>query len=471
MNKLIKNLVMIGLVFSVQAIDAYTNATSIKDLTKLMVLPEYYEKLDHLLATTTSHQTMLHFSDKPIETDASTVDYVREKMKYALGVESDADNIEFALSLALEKDKQLGGAGIFAEFGVGLGKSGNFIAQRIGNKILYGFDWYQGLPEDWRAPHFLKGTYALKPGVKIPPLPLEKNIELVVGRFKDVLPTFVKEKNAPILFLHIDCDLYSSTKEIFNNIKDYVAEGTIIVFDEFFNYDGWQDHELRAFQEFIRETGFSFEYVCYNKLHQQVTVKIVSLNKNKKADLVELIKVIPNLVLDIRYATTNNFTGKVVYPQARCFLLKDVAMALAEVQKELNKQGFGIKIFDGYRPLPYQKILWDIFPDKNNIADPAKGCNRNSGTTVDVTIIDLKTGQELVMPSDYNDMSDKKKRHYDTMSVEAKKHCKLLEDVMTKHGFVPMPYAWFYFNFKDCEDHPGMYPLLDISFEEIDRAA
>ena len=189
-------------------------------------------------------------------------------------VESDAENMQAGIALALQKDATIGGKGLFIEFGVGLGKSANFIAQNNNNKTLYGFDWYKGLPEDWRAPHFLKGTFGLKPGVQIPPLPLEKNIELVVGLFKETLPHFLKEKNAPLVFMHIDCDLYSSTKEIFDAIGKNVVDGTIIVFDEYFSYDGWQNHKFKAFQEFIQETGFSYEYVCYNKLHQQVTVKL-----------------------------------------------------------------------------------------------------------------------------------------------------------------------------------------------------
>lgn len=269
---------------------------TIKDLTNLMVLPKYYQQLDQELAQKPpclKHQT-LHFVDKSIETDALTLVYVREKMNNAQIVESDAHNMEVAISLALEKDKQLGGCGIFAEFGIGLGKSGNFIAQHIGSKTLYGFDWYKGLPEDWRAPHFLKGTFAVKPGVKIPPLPLEKNIEFIIGLFKQTLPGFLKEKNTPILFMHIDCDLYSSTKEIFDNIKDNIVEGTVIVFDEYFNYDGWQDYEFRAFQEFIRETGFTYEYVCYNRLHQQVAVKIVSTNKAHSTNVTSVTLKIEN---------------------------------------------------------------------------------------------------------------------------------------------------------------------------------
>jgi len=182
------------------------------------------------------------------------------------------------------------------------------------------------------------------------------------------------------------------------------------------------------------------------------------------AGLVELIKVIPSIRLDIRYATTNNFTNKVVYPSARCFLQEEAANALAEVQKELSAQGLGLKVFDGYRPLAIQRIFWNICSDERYVANPAKGSKHNRGSAVDLTLIDLKTGNELVMPSGYDDMSEKAHRNYDAMTDEAKKNCKLLEDSMIKHGFIALPTEWWHFDYKTWKNNP----ILDISFEEID---
>lgn len=181
------------------------------------------------------------------------------------------------------------------------------------------------------------------------------------------------------------------------------------------------------------------------------------------ARLVEIITINPHIKLDIRYATTNNFTGKIVYPSARCFLQEPAAKALADVQVELEKQGLGLKVFDGYRPLSAQKIFWNICPDTRYVANPAKGSKHNRGTAVDMMLVDVKTGQELVMPSGYDDFTEKSHRTYETMSPEAAKNCKLLEDAMIKHGFIPLATEWWHFDWNDWKQ----YPILDVAFEEI----
>ncbi|MBN2309186.1 MAG: D-alanyl-D-alanine carboxypeptidase family protein, partial [Candidatus Hydrogenedentes bacterium] len=106
-------------------------------------------------------------------------------------------------------------------------------------------------------------------------------------------------------------------------------------------------------------------------------------------ELVELDRCIPDIVLDIRYATTNNFTGKVVYPEARCFLAKDAAIALAGVQEDLKEQGYRLKVFDGYRPLSVQRVFWKILPDPRYVADPSVGSKHNRGYAVDAALLTL----------------------------------------------------------------------------------
>ena len=103
----------------------------------------------------------------------------------------------------------------------------------------------------------------------------EQNVELVIGWFEETLPRFVSQHPDPILFLHIDCDLYSSTKTVFNFLGKQLAPGSVIIFDEYFNYPGWQEHEHRAFSEFVGASGVRFEYLCYNRFHQQVAVQIL----------------------------------------------------------------------------------------------------------------------------------------------------------------------------------------------------
>lgn len=184
-------------------------------------------------------------------------------------------------------------------------------------------------------------------------------------------------------------------------------------------------------------------------------------------DLVEVVKINPNIRLDIKYATTTNFTGKILYPSARCYLRSAVAQKLDKVQKELEAQGLGLKVFDGYRPRSVQYKMWEVCPDDRYVADPAKGSKHNRGSAVDCTLIDSKTGQELEMPSAYDDLTEKAHRNYDKMPSEAaKKNCKRLEDSMAKHGFVPLPTEWWHFDDAEWEK----YELLDVSFDQLEQS-
>ena len=177
--------------------------------------------------------------------------------------------------------------------------------------------------------------------------------------------------------------------------------------------------------------------------------------------LVEIVKINSKIKLDIKYSTTNNFTGKTVYSSNRCFLIKEVAIALNKVEKDLEKQGLGLKVWDGYRPLSVQKIFWSICPNENYVANPAKGSNHNRGTAVDLTLVDLKTGKELVMPSMFDDFSSKASRNYSKMSAVVSKNCRVLESLMVKHGF-HAPYSeWWHFDYKNWKN----YPVLDFDIK------
>ena len=159
--------------------------------------------------------------------------------------------------------------GIWLEFGVFMGKSINHIA-RTTEKTIHGFDSFNGLPEDWNR-FFSRGHFSLES--KLPKV--ASNVKLHAGWFTDTLPTFKEEiENAPIAFIHIDCDLYSSTKVVFTQLKENIVPGTVILFDEFYNYPEWVDHEYKAFNEFIRSAGLSFRYIGYNSKAEQVAVVI-----------------------------------------------------------------------------------------------------------------------------------------------------------------------------------------------------
>lgn len=171
------------------------------------------------------------------------------------------------------------------------------------------------------------------------------------------------------------------------------------------------------------------------------------------ADLVELKTVVPDIVLDIRYATTNNFTGKVVYPSARCFIKRDTAYALLKVQNDLKQKGFRLKVFDGYRPLSVQKIFWKIMPNPEYVADPAKGSIHNRGYAVDLTLVTLD-GQDVPMPTSFDDFTPKAAAFYTDIPPDAIKNRKILQDAMTKNGFAIFPSEWWHFNYITAKPAP-----------------
>jgi len=159
--------------------------------------------------------------------------------------------------------------GLVLEFGVASARTTNFIAGLVEGPV-FGFDGFAGLPEDWR-PGFGRGAFASKT------LPtVAANVELVVGWFDRTLPGFLDTHPGPVSFAHIDCDLYSSTQTILAQLRNRIVPGTILVFDEYFNYPGWEVHEHRAFAEFITVTGRAYEYVGVVPSHQQVAVRIVA---------------------------------------------------------------------------------------------------------------------------------------------------------------------------------------------------
>ena len=161
-----------------------------------------------------------------------------------------------------------GSNGLILEFGVYSGRTINHIASLSAEKI-YGFDSFEGLPEDWR-PDFRQGAFKR---TDLPPV--APNVELVVGWFDKTLPGFLSEHPGPVSFLHVDCDLYSSTKTVFHFLSDRIVPGTVIVFDEYFNYIGWRNHEFKAFAEFIAASGLNYRYIGAVPSHQQVAVVIV----------------------------------------------------------------------------------------------------------------------------------------------------------------------------------------------------
>ena len=158
-----------------------------------------------------------------------------------------------------------------------------------------------------------------------------------------------------------------------------------------------------------------------------------------------------SIVMDVKYATTNNFVGKVLYPTDKVYMRKIVAEKLSEANRYLRESyNLSIKIFDGYRPLSVQKLMWEILPDPRYVADPSKGSRHNRGAAVDITLID-ENGNQIEMGTPYGDFTEKAHYDYEELSDDVKANRKLLRDVMIKFGFEPLETEWWHFDFKGWE--------------------
>ncbi|MBK9249742.1 MAG: class I SAM-dependent methyltransferase [Ignavibacteria bacterium] len=190
----------------------------------------------------------------------STCEYIEREMSTIKPQKS----VEAVMDVAFEHIQL---SGLYLEFNVFSGKSINYIASKT-PQTVHGFDSFEGLPEFWRD-GFDKGAFEVDALPKV-----HTNVMLHKGWFDNTLPQFINDHPERIALLHVDCDLYSSTKTIFTLLGDRIIKGTVIVFDEYFNYPMWQQGEFKAFQEFIQERGLSYRYLTYNSNHEQVAVII-----------------------------------------------------------------------------------------------------------------------------------------------------------------------------------------------------
>lgn len=220
---------------------------------------------------------------------------------------------------------------------------------------------------------------------------------------------------------------------------------------------------------------FVIFWICFfgGSAEAQDTLKIVNhlhdyqqqLKGNPNMQLVEIVKAIPSVKLDIRYATKNNFTGVAVYGQARAFARKPVVDALQKVQVELKKQGLGLKIFDGYRPYAVTVKFWKVTPPdkKAFVANPKAGSRHNRGCAVDLTLVDLKSGKALEMPTAYDSFSEAASPTYQNVTPLQKKNRDFLIKIMENHGFTVFKNEWWHYDFNGWEE----FPLMDIPFEKL----
>jgi hypothetical protein len=191
--------------------------------------------------------------------------YVQFKMRTVPNFECDYDLHEWVVKTQL--DSKLND-GLVLEFGVATGRTINHFARLLPSRWIHGFDSFEGLPENWTS-RMPKGFFARKSYPRV-----AFNCRLHVGWFEKTLPTFITNYAAPIQLLHVDCDLYSSTDYLLRHLKNQIVPGTVIIFDEYMNYPGWQSDEFAAWREFVRNYDFQYEYIGRVSRHQQVAVRV-----------------------------------------------------------------------------------------------------------------------------------------------------------------------------------------------------
>jgi D-alanyl-D-alanine dipeptidase len=167
----------------------------------------------------------------------------------------------------------------------------------------------------------------------------------------------------------------------------------------------------------------------------------------------------PSLVVDLRYATTHNFTGQRLYSHACLVLNAHTAPKLLAAAAEFQTLGYRLKIWDAYRPLSVQRVLWQNNPNGGQVASPHTGSDHNRGAAVDVTLVDAR-GAEVLMPSGFDDFTPRAASDYQQAPPEAIRHRELLKRIMLKHGFHGIKLEWWHF----ADSNAKAYPVLDIPF-------
>jgi hypothetical protein len=193
-----------------------------------------------------------------------SVDYVESAMPDALGFESQRELIDYAL-------QSVGVDGHYLEFGVYTGGTIRYIAKRVGQRTVHGFDSFEGFAEVWAG--FSLGNKTFDNKGQLPRVP--KNVLLHRGYFDTSLPKWLEDNPGPVAFVHVDCNLYSSTKTVLDLLAPRLTKGSVILFDEYFNYPNWEQHEFKAFAEFVQAHRVKYTYLAFAR--QQVAVLITSV--------------------------------------------------------------------------------------------------------------------------------------------------------------------------------------------------
>jgi D-alanyl-D-alanine dipeptidase len=188
----------------------------------------------------------------------------------------------------------------------------------------------------------------------------------------------------------------------------------------------------------------------------------------RESELVELIALDQALKLEVRYAGSDNFLRAPIYPEARVFLQRPAAEAVVRANRSLQAQGYGLMLFDGYRPWYVTKLFWEATPqDKRNfVTDPAIGSRHNRGCAIDLSLYDLKTGLEVSMPSGYDEFSERAHPNYMGGTPEQRAARELLRRTMEAEGFTVNDDEWWHFDYRDWQS----YRIGTVLFKDLPRA-
>jgi len=206
-------------------------------------------------------------------------------------------------------------------------------------------------------------------------------------------------------------------------------------------------------------------------IRPEVTERLKMYKRQVRADsnkrMVELKKMIPGIVYDLRYATRNNFMHRPMYPEKTkiTFLRLAVAKNLQKIQSELNEKGYGLKIYDAYRPYSVTVKFWELVRDEKYVANPSKGSGHNRGIAVDLTIINLFNGKEIAMGTDFDNFSDTSHHSFSELAKEIIFNRLLLKNVMEKYGFKSYDNEWWHYFIPETDK----FEILDINFKKLKK--
>jgi D-alanyl-D-alanine dipeptidase len=213
-----------------------------------------------------------------------------------------------------------------------------------------------------------------------------------------------------------------------------------------------------VFTQKLPVSPYGLSYINSVSLYQETVLKDPGKQMISLTD-------IPGLILDLRYATDNNFMHKKLYPGnvKTTYLRKPAFLALDSVAKELSKRGLVLVIFDAYRPYSVTEALWNSLKDERYAANPGKGSGHNRGISVDLTMADSKTHQLLPMPTGFDSFSDSAYQNFSNLDARRIANRNLLKRTMEKYGFIPLFSEWWHYSWPETGD----FEVLDLSFEQL----